>query len=488
MKNIGQYNQDLSVPRKKDIDSLETRVKTNEDNIAMAESDIEGLNTDVGTLKTDVSNVKTALSSKQDTIVGAASTIVEDNLAAGKVLVSDASGKVGASDLMTVREQFLALQSYIEDDVTIMSENTYNSLDLQAANEGIYIEATDATGDIMFQFFPAEGKAQFFYNGDTSSPLTLTGIKAGTNDTDAVNVSQLNKVKNSIPSSSDFVKTSGGMVTGQLYLLGGTGPLAVKNGSVTLNEGYSIGYGDGNYNFNQINGQFQLIKNKTSTEGVFIGTQTNKADDYVALQTVVNSATQPMSTHINVRSNGVIDLSHEDSSSGSYFVNDVRIQGVANGTANNEAVNWRQLKQYLPLAGGAMTGTLDMRSQKIINVADGTDDSDAATVRQAKAGSPKGPVMVMINNVTLGAAHEVIHNNLWDCTFLGTIYGTRYIDGVEVQIYPQSHIVSVGGSDYGDAGGFCAVQKSANSMEVVIKALCTSSAAPSSIQIPCLVW
>ena len=195
-----------------------------------------------------------------------------------------------------------------------------------------------------------------------------------------------------------------------------------------------------------------------------------------------------MSTHINVRSNGVIDLSHEDGSSGSYFVNDVRIQGVANGTANNEAVNWRQLKQYLPLAGGAMTGTLDMRSQKIINVADGTDDSDAATVRQAKAGSPKGPVMVMISNVTLGAAHEVIHNNLWDCTFLGTIYGTRYIDGVEVQIYPQSHIVSVGGSDYGDAGGFCAVQKSANSMEVVIKALCTSSAAPSSIQIPCLVW
>ena len=28
MKNIGQYNQDLSVPSKKDIDSLETRIKT----------------------------------------------------------------------------------------------------------------------------------------------------------------------------------------------------------------------------------------------------------------------------------------------------------------------------------------------------------------------------------------------------------------------------------------------------------------------------
>ena len=107
MKNIGQYNQDLSVPRKKDIDSLEARVKTNEDNIAMAESDIEGLDTDVGTLKTDVSNVKTALSSKQDTIVGAASTIVEDNLAAGKVLVSDASGKVGVSDVTSTELSYL---------------------------------------------------------------------------------------------------------------------------------------------------------------------------------------------------------------------------------------------------------------------------------------------------------------------------------------------------------------------------------------------
>lgn len=107
MKNIGQYNQDLSVPRKKDIDSLETRIKTNEDNIAMAESDIEGLTTDVGILKTDVTSVKTALNLKQDTIVGAASTIVENNLTADKVLVSDASGKVGVSDVTSTELNYL---------------------------------------------------------------------------------------------------------------------------------------------------------------------------------------------------------------------------------------------------------------------------------------------------------------------------------------------------------------------------------------------
>lgn len=123
MKNIGQYNQDLSVPRKIDIDSLETRVKTNEDNIAMAESDIEGLTTDVGALKTDVNGVKTALSSKQDTVVGAASTIVENNLTAGKVLVSDASGKVGAdasisnvSDVIAMNKRLIALYSILCTD------------------------------------------------------------------------------------------------------------------------------------------------------------------------------------------------------------------------------------------------------------------------------------------------------------------------------------------------------------------------------------
>ncbi len=392
MKNIGQYNQDLSVPRKKDIDSLETRVKTNEDNIAMAESDIEGLNTDVGTLKTDVSNVKTALSSKQDTIVGAASTIVDDNLTAGKVLVSDASGKVSA------------------------------------ASVGI----------------------------DNINP------------------------------DGKYLKLSGGYVTGPVGLWGGvTGPLTVKNGSVTLNEGYSIGYGDGNYNFTQISGNFQISKGG-SEQGVYIASGTDGTNGTLSMH--VNNDNQNASTHMTIASNGVIRLEATEYTSGSLMVNDVRVTGVADGTANNDAVNLSQLKQYLPLVGGTMTGALDMGSQKIINVADGTDDSDVATVKQAKAGTPKGPVMVIVRDVTLGAAHEVIHNNLWDCTFLGTIYGTRYIDGVAVQVYPQSYIISVGGSDYDYGGGYCAVQKSANSMSVVIKMLCFSSTAPDSIQIPCLVW
>ena len=52
-----------------DFSNLEQKVNTNEDNIAMLDSDIEGLNTSVGTLQTDMGSVKTAVKTLQDTYV-----------------------------------------------------------------------------------------------------------------------------------------------------------------------------------------------------------------------------------------------------------------------------------------------------------------------------------------------------------------------------------------------------------------------------------
>lgn len=88
-------------------DALKTQINTNEDNIAMVESDIEGLQTDVGTLKTNVTNLQTALTSKQDAIVGAASTITEDNLATDRALVSNSSGKVAVSNVTSTELGYL---------------------------------------------------------------------------------------------------------------------------------------------------------------------------------------------------------------------------------------------------------------------------------------------------------------------------------------------------------------------------------------------
>lgn len=88
-------------------DVLKTQINTNKDNIAMAEGDIEGLQTDVGTLKTNVSSLQTAMTSKQDVIVGAASTITEDNLTTNRALVSNSSGKVAVSNVTSTELGYL---------------------------------------------------------------------------------------------------------------------------------------------------------------------------------------------------------------------------------------------------------------------------------------------------------------------------------------------------------------------------------------------
>lgn len=353
MKNIGQYNQDLSVPRKKDIDSLETRVKTNEDNIAMAESDIEGLNTDVGTLKTDVSSVKTALNSKQDTVVGAASTIVENNLTAGKVLVSNASGKVSTASVGI-------------DDIN------------------------------------PDGK---------------------------------------------YLKTSGGMVNGPVYLLGGVGgPLTVKSGSVTLNESYSIGYGDGNYNFIQINGNFLLMKGGSTQQGVCIASSTDGTNGN--LEIYVNNDSQNVTTYMNIASNGVISLNAEDGSGESYMVNNVRVTGIADGIASSDAVNLGQLNKL----------------------------------------APKGIANITFGNIVLSSAFTVLPNTLFDCTYTGKIRSSTVIGGgASIPVSNTSYIVSVSGSDFDYSYGPCAVQKDKDSWNVTIRMLCTSRDAPNSITVPCLV-
>lgn len=107
MKYIGLFDEKEDIVTKEKLEAVSSRVSTNEDNIAMAESDIDGLQTTVGTLQTNVNNVQTALASKQDTVVGGASTITEDNLTANRVLVSNSSGKVAVSDVTSTELGYL---------------------------------------------------------------------------------------------------------------------------------------------------------------------------------------------------------------------------------------------------------------------------------------------------------------------------------------------------------------------------------------------
>lgn len=107
MKNLGLYKDNLDVPRKQDIDVVASRVSTNEDNIAMLDSDMETAQGDILTLKTNVAEVTNALTSKQDKIVGGASAITDDNLTANRALVSNSSGKVDVSAVTSTELGYL---------------------------------------------------------------------------------------------------------------------------------------------------------------------------------------------------------------------------------------------------------------------------------------------------------------------------------------------------------------------------------------------
>lgn len=132
-KNLGLYNNDLSVPRKQDVDAVVTRVSTNEDNIAMLDSDMESAQQDITTLKGNVTTLTNALGSKQDTIAGGASTITDDNLAANRALVSNASGKVAASAVTATELGYL-------DGVT---SNVQTQLDSKALDSNVVHKAGD---------------------------------------------------------------------------------------------------------------------------------------------------------------------------------------------------------------------------------------------------------------------------------------------------------------------------------------------------------
>lgn len=165
-------------------DAFKTQINTNEDNIAMAESDIEGLQTDVGTLKTNVSSLQTALTSKQDVIVGAASTITENNLVADRALVSNSSGKVAVSNVTSTELGYLdgvtsnvqtQLDKKLEKAPVISVNSKTGAVQLNANDVG----ALPDTTIIPSKTSQLDNDSGFITDIPIASTTQLGGVKVG---------------------------------------------------------------------------------------------------------------------------------------------------------------------------------------------------------------------------------------------------------------------------------------------------------------------
>ena len=163
---------------------LKTQINTNKDNIAMLDGDVEGLQTDVGTLKTNVSSLQTALTSKQDVIVGAASTITDNNLVADRALISNSSGKVAVSNVTSTELGYLdgvtsnvqtQLNKKLEKAPVTSVNNKTGAVQLNASDVG----ALPDTTVIPSKTSQLDNDSGFITDIPIASVTQLGGIKVG---------------------------------------------------------------------------------------------------------------------------------------------------------------------------------------------------------------------------------------------------------------------------------------------------------------------
>lgn len=218
-------------------DALKTQINTNEDNIAMAESDIDGLQTDVGTLKTNVTSLQTALTSKQDIIVGAASTITDDNLVADRALISNSSGKVAVSNVTSTELGYLDgvtsnVQTQLDKKLETAPVTSVNSkigaVQLNASDVG----ALPDTTVIPSKTSQLDNDSGFITDVPIASTTQLGGVKVGT----GLNVTQDGILSATGGGTADAVEWNNVLDKPTTIAGYGITDAKIENGTITLGD------------------------------------------------------------------------------------------------------------------------------------------------------------------------------------------------------------------------------------------------------------
>lgn len=218
-------------------DAFKTQINTNEDNIAMAESDIDGLQTDVGTLKTNVTSLQTALTSKQDAIVGAASTITEDNLATDRALVSNSSGKVAVSNVTSTELGYLdgvtsnvqtQLDKKLEKAPVTSVNNKTGTVQLNASDVG----ALPNTTVIPSKTSQLDNDSGFITELPIASITQLGGVKVGA----GLSVTENGVLSATGGGTADAVEWNNVLDTPTTIAGYGITDAKIENGTITLGD------------------------------------------------------------------------------------------------------------------------------------------------------------------------------------------------------------------------------------------------------------
>ena len=195
------------------VNTVETKVNTIETKVNNVETKVNNVDTKVNNLETKVNTVE-AEAKKHTTVVAGDNTTVTQG--------TNANG--GAEYKVAVNKDLVEMNSVnfgkATDDVRARidkdSARFFNgSENIGVTPKGIQIENTDTLEQATFTksgMYASEGDKTVYYttNGISAGDQIINNVKAGVADTDAVNVSQLKKVKDEITAATGTTTVTAG--------------------------------------------------------------------------------------------------------------------------------------------------------------------------------------------------------------------------------------------------------------------------------------
>lgn len=167
---------------------------------------------------TSLQQVTELLTHKQDNIEGAASSVLQSNLAGNRITVSDEQGKLAASEVSSAQLQHL----------TGVTSNIQEQVDSKQANIG-YVPVNQA-GDTM------QGDLQF------DGSHTVTGLRAPSQPTDVVRLIDIDNLKADLDFQADVIaiQTDGTLEVQEDYGMDDSAVRIIVTDVATLHESFGV--------------------------------------------------------------------------------------------------------------------------------------------------------------------------------------------------------------------------------------------------------
>ena len=220
--NVGQLKKvdDKVTAVENKVNTVETKVNTIETKVNTIETKVNDVETKVNNVDTKVNNLETKVNTVEAEAKKHTTAVAGDNT----TVTQGTNANGGAEYKVAVNKDLVEMNSVnfgkATDDVRARidkdSARFFNgSENIGITPKGIQIENTDTLEQANFTkygMYASEGDKTVYYttNGISAGDQIIKNVKAGVADTDAVNVSQLKKVKDEITAATGTTTVTAG--------------------------------------------------------------------------------------------------------------------------------------------------------------------------------------------------------------------------------------------------------------------------------------